>query len=54
MKSKIFTKALIVSFILATATISVNSYAGSRVKPPVANAQLNVSWYQPVLDFFNF
>ncbi len=46
---------------LSTATIfivilfaSTNANAtGAKVKPPVEGTPISMSWYQPVLDFFN-
>ncbi|WP_185969346.1 hypothetical protein [Aliiglaciecola sp. M165] len=52
MKTKTVTKAIILSLFLSTAVVATAAQAGSKQKPKVAEVQ--IAWYQPVLDFFNF
>ncbi|GAB5382432.1 MAG: hypothetical protein Alis3KO_08630 [Aliiglaciecola sp.] len=48
---KYFLVAMIVSQPVHT---NVAHATGAKVKPPMAQAMVQVAWYQPVLDFFNF
>lgn len=55
MKTKILmNKVKTLSLItLLAITLSAPSYAASKQKPPTAATEISMSWYQPVLDFFN-
>lgn len=54
MKNDTLSKALIATLFITVLTVSTTSHAGSRVKPPIAEAQADLSWYQSIVDFFNF
>lgn len=54
MKTNTTTKAICVSILLTSAVIANSAQASTKVKPPTAQAFVQVAWYQPVLDFFSF
>lgn len=46
-------KTLSTITLLVLALAATPSFAGSKTKPPTGEQVVEMSWYQPVLDFFN-
>jgi hypothetical protein len=45
---------LAATLLFLTITCASNANAGTKQKPPVADSQIEVVWYQPIIDLFNF
>lgn len=49
-------KKLLLTFaVTLSLSFSLNSFAtGAKVKPPASSALVEVVWFQPILDLFDF